>query len=96
MTFQQGLAFGLVGLTIGAFIWGRFRYDLVAVVALVAGLAIGIIPAEAAFDGFKNDVTVIIACALIANAASFVLPISNPANLVLYGGTMPPLGQWFG
>ena len=36
------------------------------------------------------------ACALIANAASFVLPISNPANLVLYGGHMPPLGQWFG
>lgn len=69
MTFQQGLAFGLVGLTIGVFIWGRFRYDLVAVVALVAGLAIGIIPAEAAFDGFKNDVTVIIACALIVSAA---------------------------
>ena len=69
MTLQQGLAFGLVGLTIGAFIWGRFRYDLVAVVALVAGLAIGIIPAEAAFDGFKNDVTVIIACALIVSAA---------------------------
>jgi arsenical pump membrane protein len=34
------------------------------------------------------------ACALIANAASFVLPISNPANLVLYGGHMPPLGAW--
>jgi arsenical pump membrane protein len=34
------------------------------------------------------------ACALIANAASFVLPISNPANIVLYGGTMPPLGAW--
>ncbi|VWX54526.1 arsenic transporter [Novosphingobium sp. 9U] len=34
------------------------------------------------------------ACALIANAASFVLPISNPANLVLYGGHMPPLRQW--
>ena len=33
-------------------------------------------------------------CALIANAASFVLPISNPANLVIYGGQMPPLGQW--
>jgi Na+/H+ antiporter NhaD/arsenite permease-like protein len=36
------------------------------------------------------------ACAMIANAASFVLPISNPANIVLYGGKMPPLGQWFG
>ena len=35
------------------------------------------------------------ACALIANAASFVLPISNPANLVVFnGGGMPPLGQW--
>jgi arsenical pump membrane protein len=34
------------------------------------------------------------ACALIANAASFVLPISNPANLVLFHFGMPPLGQW--
>ena len=33
-------------------------------------------------------------CAFIANAASFVLPISNPANLVVYDGGMPPLGQW--
>jgi arsenical pump membrane protein len=33
-------------------------------------------------------------CALIANAASFVLPISNPANLVVYGSKMPPLGIW--
>ncbi len=34
------------------------------------------------------------ACALIANAASFVLPISNPANLVVFHTAMPPLGQW--
>lgn len=34
------------------------------------------------------------ACALIANAASFVLPISNPANLVVYGKTLPPLIPW--
>lgn len=33
-------------------------------------------------------------CALIANAASFVLPISNPANLVVYAAAMPPLGVW--
>jgi arsenical pump membrane protein len=30
----------------------------------------------------------------IANAASFVLPISNPANLVIFGTHMPPLAQW--
>jgi len=33
-------------------------------------------------------------CAFVANAASFVLPISNPANLVVYGKTMPPLQVW--
>ncbi len=33
-------------------------------------------------------------CALIANAASFVLPISNPANLVIYGAHLPPLLEW--
>jgi arsenical pump membrane protein len=34
------------------------------------------------------------ACAFIANAASFVLPISNPANLVLYADRPPPLAAW--
>jgi arsenical pump membrane protein len=33
-------------------------------------------------------------CAFVANAASFVLPISNPANLVIFGTHMPPLSQW--
>src|SRR5579863_9598842 len=33
-------------------------------------------------------------CAFIANAASFVLPISNPANLVVFQGAMPPLTEW--
>lgn len=33
-------------------------------------------------------------CAFIANAASFVLPISNPANLVVFGKHMPHLGAW--
>ena len=34
------------------------------------------------------------ACAMIANAASFVLPISNPANLVVFRTQMPPLLHW--
>jgi arsenical pump membrane protein len=33
-------------------------------------------------------------CAFIANAASFLLPISNPANLVVFHDAMPPLGRW--
>ena len=35
------------------------------------------------------------ACALIANAASFVLPVSNPANLVVFASRMPTLLAWF-
>lgn len=38
----------------------------------------------------------VLACALIANAASFVLPISNPANLVIFAKRMPPLATWLG
>ena len=36
----------------------------------------------------------LLACAFIANAASFVFPISNPANLVIFDQHMPPLGMW--
>ncbi len=36
----------------------------------------------------------LLTCALIANAASFVLPISNPANLVVFHAAMPPLVKW--
>jgi arsenical pump membrane protein len=36
----------------------------------------------------------LLSCALVANAASFVFPISNPANLVVFGGGMPSLGMW--
>ena len=36
----------------------------------------------------------LLACAFIANAASFVFPISNPANLVVFDQHMPPLVLW--
>jgi arsenical pump membrane protein len=36
----------------------------------------------------------LLVCAFIANAASFILPISNPANLVVYHSEMPPLLTW--
>jgi len=42
----------------------------------------------------KNPLPYLFICAFIANAASFVLPISNPANLVIYGSHMPPLLAW--
>ena len=68
MTTPQALAFALIGATIACFIWGRFRYDLVALAALLAGVALGLVPARKAFDGFANEVVVIIACALVVSA----------------------------
>jgi arsenical pump membrane protein len=42
----------------------------------------------------ESPLPYLFACAFIANAASFVLPISNPANLVIYRSHMPPLFEW--
>ncbi len=36
----------------------------------------------------------VVTCALVANAASFVLPISNPSNLLVFAHAMPSLGAW--
>jgi di/tricarboxylate transporter len=69
MNYEQALAFGLVGVTIALFVWGRFRYDLVALGALGGGVALGVVPADAAFSGFSNDITLIIASALVVSAA---------------------------
>ncbi|HUD55985.1 MAG TPA: arsenic transporter [Terracidiphilus sp.] len=41
-----------------------------------------------------NPAPYLLACAFIANAASFVFPISNPANLVVFGRSLPPLLKW--
>ncbi len=69
MTFDQALAFGILGVTVGLFAWGRLPYDLVAMLALLAGLVSGIVPAHAAFTGFSDDIVVIVASALVVSAA---------------------------
>jgi arsenical pump membrane protein len=61
--------------------------DATAVVLTPAVLA-------AAKKADTNPLPLLFVCAFIANAASFVLPISNPANLVLYGNHMPALAAW--
>jgi arsenical pump membrane protein len=59
--------------------------------------AVVLTPAVAAVTraaGAKKPLPYLLICAFVANAASFVLPISNPANLVIYGSHMPPLLAW--
>src|SRR5918997_5198371 len=69
MTLQQSLAVGIVVIMMGLFIWGRFRYDLVAALALLAAVAVGIVPAKEAFSGFSDDIVIIVASALLVSAA---------------------------
>ena len=69
MTLQQILAFAVIGGTMVLFVWGRLRYDLVAGVALLVAVLIGVVPADRAFSGFSDDIVVIVAGALVVSAA---------------------------
>ena len=69
MTTDQALAFGIIGITIALFVWGRLPYDLVALMALVASVLVGIVPPQKAFLGLGDDVVIIVAAALIISAA---------------------------
>ena len=67
VTQDQGMLFGLLFLVFVFLIWGRWRYDLVAFVALLIALLTGLVPKELAFSGFGHPATVIIALVLIVS-----------------------------
>jgi di/tricarboxylate transporter len=51
------------------FIWGRLRYDVVAILALLASLALGIVKPDDAFSGFSDDIVIIVGSALVISGA---------------------------
>ncbi len=65
MTLDQMLLFGLLLVVFSMLVWGRLRYDLVAFMALVAALLLGLVPKSLAFSGFGHPATIIIALVLI-------------------------------
>ena len=69
MTIPQFLAFSIIAVTMGLFVWGRLRFDLVALLALLAGIVSGIVPPDTAFSGFSDDIVIIVASALLVSAA---------------------------
>jgi di/tricarboxylate transporter len=69
MTQDQTLAFAILAGMMALFVWGRLRYDLVAVLALLAAVFTGIVPHKVAFSGFGDDIVIIVASALIVSAA---------------------------
>src|SRR3546814_12907939 len=63
------LAFAIIGGTMILFSWGRLRYDLVAILALLVSILAGTVPAKHAFSGFSDDIIIIIGSALVLSAA---------------------------
>jgi len=63
------LSFAIVAGMMALFVWGRFRYDLVAALSLLAAVLVGVVPADKAFSGFSDDIVIIVASALLVSAA---------------------------
>ena len=70
----------------------------IAVTAFLSNDATAVVLTPAVYAAAKaakaEPLPYLVACAFISNAASFILPISNPANLVFYDNHMPPLYDW--
>ena len=69
MSREQILTLVILGGLVVLFLWDRLRYDLVALLALLASIAAGIVPPDKAFNGFANPVLPLIGAALIVSVA---------------------------
>jgi di/tricarboxylate transporter len=69
MTTPQIIIFVILAAMLGLFLWDRLRYDVVALLALLAAVLSGVIPPEKAFAGFSNEVVPLIAGALVVSTA---------------------------
>lgn len=59
------LVFIVLGLTLAAFVWGRFRFDLVALASLLASVVLGLVPADQAFSGFGHPAVITVVAVLV-------------------------------
>ena len=67
MTFPQ--IFVVLAATLTLFVWGRWRYDVVALLALLAVVIGGLVPANQAFDGFRHPAIITVAAVLVISRA---------------------------
>ena len=65
MTTDQLVAFGIILESLILFAWGRWRYDIVAMAALIVAVIAGIVPVDKAFAGFSDAAAVTVAAVLI-------------------------------
>jgi len=68
-TVQQFAVFAILGVTLVLFVMERWRYDVVALTALLASVLIGVVPPEKAFSGFSDPAVVTVAAVLVLSGA---------------------------
>ncbi len=68
MTTEQAILFALFIAVFALLLWGRWRYDIVAFSALLAGVLLGVVPEEEAFSGFGHPAVLIVVLVLIVSA----------------------------
>ncbi|KQV37520.1 MULTISPECIES: SLC13 family permease [unclassified Rhizobium] len=69
MRLDQWLSLGIILLMMAAFVWGRYRYDIVAAGTLLIAILLGVVPANKAFSGFSDDIVIIVGSALLVSTA---------------------------
>ena len=69
MTTAQITVLLILGAVVGLFLWGKWRHDLVAVMALVACVVSGLVSPDQAFSGFGHPAVITVACMLIMSKA---------------------------
>lgn len=65
MTGEQLIVFGVLGATLVLFVWNRWRYDLVALGALLACALTGVVPADEVFAGIGHPAVISVAAVLV-------------------------------
>lgn len=69
MTYEQYAISGVLLVALVGFIWGRWRYDIVAFVCLIAAVFLGVVPSVNAFSGFGHPATITVVAILILSRA---------------------------
>lgn len=65
MTIEQGIVFAVLGFTLVMFVWNRLRFDVVAMLALLAVAITGLVPTEKLFAGFGHPAVITVAAVLV-------------------------------
>ncbi len=98
MTFEQGAVFVIIACAMAFFVWGRIRYDLVAAIALLVAVFVGVVPAQNAFLGFGHAAVITVGAVLVISKAmqnsglvehlaKFLAPTQTTMNLQVAAGS---------